>query len=54
MHKEEDRDDVKYFLLFCVDECCGELIEAFPGMGVFVETPFDVDAALCFFPKMCI
>ena len=54
MHKEEERDDVKYFLLFCVDEGCGELKEAFPGISVVVETPFDVDAAPCSFPKMGI
>ena len=54
LHKEEDGNDIEYFLLFCVDECCEELIEAFPGMSVFVEGPFAVDEALCLFPKMCI
>ena len=54
MYKEEDRDDVEYFLLFFVDERGGKLIEAFPGISVFVETPFEVDVVVCLFPKMCI
>ena len=54
MYKDEDIDEVEYFLSFWFDEIFRELIEGCPDRSVFAETPLEVDPVLCLFPKMHI
>ena len=54
MYKDEDIDEVEYFLLFWLDEIFKKLIEGCPDRSVFAETPLEVDPVLCLFPKMHI
>ena len=54
MYKDEDIDEVEYFLSFWLDEIFRELIEGCPDRSVFADTPLEVDPVLCLFPKMHI
>ena len=54
MYKDEDIDEVEYFLSFWLDEIFRELIEGCPDRSVFAETPLEVEPVLCLFPKMHI
>ena len=54
MYKDEDIDEVEYFLFFWLDKIFRELIEGSPDMAVFFETALEVDPVLSLIPKIHI
>ena len=54
MYKDEDKDEVEYFLFIWLDIFFRELIDGSPDMSVFAETPLEVGPVLCLFPTMHI